>query len=181
MNTRRALIALIACWLLVAGCGVNKSIYVADGETVEAGKATVNGKVTIGSNCQVRGDCRTVNGRVTVGSGSEVGGLQTVNGSIRIANNVSVDGDVATVNGSIRLAENTSVGGEVETVNGSVDCAFSLEVVFRLHKSLNLTMRRLWTYRDSETAAPIISSAVYYVMSSRLSYQTNSPILFSSL
>ena len=97
MNTKRALIALTACCLLVAGCGVNKSIYIADGEIVEGGKATVNGKVTIGTNCQVRGACRTVNGRVTVGSGSEVGGLQTVNGSIKIANDVSVDGDVGTV------------------------------------------------------------------------------------
>lgn len=122
MHTRRVFSALTACILLVAGCGVNKSIRVADGETVNGGRATVNGNVSIGADCTVNGDCRTVNGRVAVGAGSQVGSLQSVNGSIKIAENVSVGGDVGTVNGSIKLAANATVEGEVETVNGSVAC-----------------------------------------------------------
>jgi len=122
MRNVRTLAIFAACTLLVIGCGVNKSIRIADGETVNGGRATVNGNVFIGVDCTVRGDCRTVNGGVTVGSGSEVGGLQSVNGSIKIAENVSVDGEVGTVNGSIRLAENVSIEGDVETVNGSVFC-----------------------------------------------------------
>jgi len=135
MRNIRTLAILTACTLLVTGCGVNKSIQIADGETVDGSKATVNGSVRIGSDCTVRGDCRTVNGRVTVGAGSEVGGLQSVNGSIKIAENVTVDGevgtvngsipgsvitdDITTVNGSIHLSR-TEVGGNLGTVNGSV-------------------------------------------------------------
>ena len=66
MRKIRTLAILTTCALLVAGCGVNKSIHIADGETVEDGKATVNGNVFIGADCTVRGDCRTVNGGVTV-------------------------------------------------------------------------------------------------------------------
>ena len=87
MRNARLLIVFTACTLLIIGCGVNKSIRIADGETVDGGKATVNGNVFIGADCTVRGDCRTVNGGVTVGAGSEVGGLQSVNGSIKIRKN----------------------------------------------------------------------------------------------
>jgi len=119
MKTTRILNLLVGLSLVLAGCGVNKSIHVADGEVLESGRSTVNGNVSIGAGCEVRGACRTVNGRVTVGAGSRVGGLQTVNGSIKLADEVSVDGDLGTVNGSITLAENVTVDGSVDTVNGS--------------------------------------------------------------
>jgi hypothetical protein len=63
MRNSRNLAILTACALLIAGCGINKSIRIADGETVDGGKATVNGNVFIGADCTVRGDCRTVNDR----------------------------------------------------------------------------------------------------------------------
>ena len=123
MRPSRILYVLTACCLVLAGCGVNSSIRIADGEKVDGGKTTVNGGVYIGAGCEVRGTCRTVNGRVSVGANSQVQGLQTVNGSIKLAENVSVEGDLGTVNGSITLAENVSVEGDVDTVNGSFDCA----------------------------------------------------------
>jgi hypothetical protein len=43
MKNRNALSILTACILLIAGCGINKSIHIADGETVSGGRATVNG------------------------------------------------------------------------------------------------------------------------------------------
>ena len=122
MKQQRALVILTACCLILAGCGVNKSIHIADGETVDGGQSTVNGSVHIGAGCEVRGTCQTVNGKVTVGTGSKVGGLRTVNGSVTIANDVAVDDDVGTVNGSIRLAENVLVDGDVGAVNGSIAC-----------------------------------------------------------
>jgi len=120
MTRPRILCALAGLSLVLAGCGINQTIRVADGEILDSGRSTVNGSVIIGADCQVHGSCRTVNGRVTVGAGSKVGGLQTVNGSIRLDESVSVTGDLATVNGSISLANHVSVGGEVETVNGSL-------------------------------------------------------------
>jgi DUF4097 and DUF4098 domain-containing protein YvlB len=128
MKSSRSLVFACAFLLAFAGCGVNKTIRIADGETVEGGRATVNGGVYIGDGCEVRGSCRTVNGRVTVGTGSRVGGLQTVNGSISLSEEVVVDGDLSAVNGSIQLAENVAVRGEVSTVNGTVGVARGGEV-----------------------------------------------------
>jgi len=59
MKPERTLTALIACCLVLAGCGVNKSIHIADGETVDGGKVTVNGSIRIGDGCEVRGNCQT--------------------------------------------------------------------------------------------------------------------------
>ena len=77
MRMTRQLLAVVSLALLFSGCGVNKSIHIADGETVNGGKATVNGNVTIGADCDVRCDCRTVNGRVSVGAQSKVGDFVT--------------------------------------------------------------------------------------------------------
>ena len=41
MRNIRTLAILTACTLLIIGCGVNKSIRIADGETVNGSKATV--------------------------------------------------------------------------------------------------------------------------------------------
>jgi hypothetical protein len=120
MKRPRVLCVLAGLSLILAGCGINQTVRVADGEVLDSGRSTVNGSVIIGADCEVHGTCRTVNGRVVVGAGSQVGGLQTVNGSIRLDETVSVTGDLETVNGSIDLAEHVSVAGGVETVNGSL-------------------------------------------------------------
>ena len=53
MKFSRQLLTVVSLTLLISGCGVNKSIHVADGETVDGGRATVNGNVTIGEDCEV--------------------------------------------------------------------------------------------------------------------------------
>jgi len=119
--------AVVMC-IGLGSCGVNSSITVADGTTLESGRSTVNGGVIIGSDCTVNGNCRTVNGRVTVGDRSRVKSLKTVNGSVRVGDGVTVDGDLEAVNGRIELGSDCTVGGNVETVNGSLSVATGGEV-----------------------------------------------------
>lgn len=113
-------LSLAALFLWACDMSVNRSQYLADGES-SAGMTSVNGSLHIGADCTVKGGCRTVNGRIDVGAGSRVMSLDTVNGSISVGENVTVDGDVDSVNGSVRLGRGSRVLGGVETVNGSLE------------------------------------------------------------
>ncbi len=116
------LVTLVLVTLAVAstGCktGVNRSLRVSDGETVDGGMNTVNGSVRIGRDATVGGTSRSVNGSISVGEGSKVGSLSTVNGSIDIDESVTVDGDLGSVNGSVESGRGSKIDGDVSTVNG---------------------------------------------------------------
>ncbi|MEM7582742.1 MAG: hypothetical protein AAF560_05130 [Acidobacteriota bacterium] len=109
--------------LTLTGCkfGVNRSLRVADGETVEGGMQTVNGSVRIGRDAKVGGASRSVNGGITVGDSSTVGSLSTVNGSIHIAESVRVNGDLGTINGAVESGRGTEVDGDISTINGRLE------------------------------------------------------------
>jgi DUF4097 and DUF4098 domain-containing protein YvlB len=103
-------------------CSVNKSLSVADGETMNTDLNTVNGSVKIGRNCIVKGSSSTVNGSIKVDNSSQVGDLKTVNGSIKLADKIQVTGGMDTVNGSIICLTDNTVTGNIETVNGRIEC-----------------------------------------------------------
>ena len=113
-------IMLILLVLTGCGVGVNRSFHIPDGTTRETGLTTVNGRIDIGSDCSINGDCHTVNGRIEVGDNTEAGDLLTVNGRVTIGAGCTVNGDVGTVNGKAKIGDGTVVHGEVNTVNGSI-------------------------------------------------------------
>jgi DUF4097 and DUF4098 domain-containing protein YvlB len=110
------------------GCdsSINKSVYVQDGERRDSGVNTVNGSITIGNDCVIRGDCRTVNGSIRVGQNSHVQALQVINGNIELLQNVKARDDVATVNGAISLHSGANVTGDVQAINGNLDMDHAL-------------------------------------------------------
>jgi len=120
---RTAFLVIPLAVMLFLGCNfkVNKSIYVDDGESVRSSLNTVNGSISIGTDCRVDGGCRSVNGDIEVGAYSRVEDLQAVNGGIDIEREVVVRGDVESVNGSVYCEEGTEVSGTVSTVNGGID------------------------------------------------------------
>lgn len=107
------LLALTAC------IGVNSSINVADGETVDGNRSTVNGSINVGREARVNGDLETVNGSANIGPGSHVGDVETVNGRIEIADDAAAD-SLETVNGQITIGSGVEITGDVEAVNGKV-------------------------------------------------------------
>jgi hypothetical protein len=118
--------ALIFAFLFLAGtcfclATVNRSIHIADNQTVRGGLSSVNGSIHIGNNCTVGGESHTVNGRVEVGDGSRVDSLRTVNGSIRIGRHVIVDGLIKTTNGSLACEMGSEITRELRTTNGSIE------------------------------------------------------------
>lgn len=120
MKIRATLILNVLVLVLISACdvGVNKTIYVDDGETRRGGINSVNGGVIVGKDCTLKGSCRTVNGRIEIGAGSRVEDLMSVNGSIDVDENVEVRGDVETVNGNISCAAGVAIDGKVQSING---------------------------------------------------------------
>lgn len=123
MKIFRFIALILIALLLITGCnvGVNRTIRISDGETTN-GATTVNGSIYIGNNCTVNGKCTTVNGKIKVGYNSEVKTLTTVNQGISIGKDTTVDGKITTVNGAIKCAEGVRVDGNVSTVNGPITC-----------------------------------------------------------
>jgi DUF4097 and DUF4098 domain-containing protein YvlB len=120
MKTRLTfLFGLLVC---IAACdvGVNKTIYVDDGETHRGGINSVNGGIMVGRNCTLLGSGRTVNGRIEIGTGSRVEDLQSVNGSVDVDENVAINGDIETVNGNITCGAGTEIDGGIMSINGRV-------------------------------------------------------------
>ncbi len=99
---------------------INKNIYVQDGERRNDSINTVNGKITVGSDCVIRGSCRTVNGSIRIGANSQVNDLKAVNGSIVLGENVRIRDDVQTVNGGVSAAAGTKIEGDVQNINGRI-------------------------------------------------------------
>lgn len=114
------LFLIVLLFASACGFGINKTIYVRDGQTKNGSLNSVNGGIIIGKDCSVRGSSRSVNGRIEVGRESEVEDLQTVNGKIRIANDVKIDGDIESVNGSIRCGADAYVDGRITSINGRI-------------------------------------------------------------
>ncbi len=113
----------VALMLFTVGCGdrsVNRSISVADGQTVSNDLSTVNGSIRIGNQASVQGAAQTVNGSIRVGDGSTVTSVKSVNGSITLSAAVTASGDVETTNGSIEMAAENRVEGHVRTTNGRI-------------------------------------------------------------
>jgi len=111
---------LLLALALPALAGVNSSIRVEPGETVDKDLSTVNGQIRIGDGATVRGEAESVNGSIDIGRDVEVDGVSVVNGSIEIGEGTVVDGDVSTVNGQISM-ENGTRAREVATVNGKLN------------------------------------------------------------
>ncbi len=128
---KHSLIALMAFVVLACGVssdtGINKSIFVADGEHKSNGLRSVNGSITVGNEATVDGDCSTVNGRISIGENASVGEVGCVNGSISLDRN-SKAREVGCVNGSIKLGGEVQVDGDVSTVNGSISTKREVEI-----------------------------------------------------
>lgn len=107
--------AIVAC-----DVGVNRTIEVADGETVDKSLNSVNGGIRIGDGATVTGSSRSVNGDVRVGRDARVGALQSVNGGIDVGTETQVGGDIETVNGGIRCERGVEVDGKTQSVNGAI-------------------------------------------------------------
>jgi len=120
---KHSIIAVVSFIIMACGVssdtGINKSIFVADGEHRSNGLRSVNGSITVGNDAIVEGNCSTVNGKITVGENSEVGEVSCVNGGIYLDRGSKID-DVSCVNGSITLGSEVKVKGDVRTVNGSI-------------------------------------------------------------
>jgi DUF4097 and DUF4098 domain-containing protein YvlB len=110
------------------GCdsSINKSVYIQDGERRDSGVNTVNGSITVGNDCVIRGSCRTVNGSIRVGQNSMVEGLQVVNGDIELGQNTKARDDLTTVNGSIVLRPGSKVAGDLSSINGNLELDHAL-------------------------------------------------------
>jgi len=113
-------ILILATALPAAATGINSSIHIESGMTVDEDLSTLNGQIRIDDGATVRGDAESVNGSVEVGRNVRVEGVASVNGDVEIGEGTVVDGDVETVNGSISM-EFGSHAREVGTVNGSVE------------------------------------------------------------
>ncbi len=124
MKTIKFALAILIVSLVFSGCNVsvNRTIRIADGETVEHGPKTVNGSIFIGNHCKILGASSTVNGKISVGDNCRVEDLETVNSGISIGKGTVVEGNVSTVNGSITCSGEVSIDGKISTINGSITC-----------------------------------------------------------
>jgi DUF4097 and DUF4098 domain-containing protein YvlB len=149
-DMKHSILAFTTLLILACGAssdtGINKSLFVADGEHKSNGLRSVNGSISVGNEATVDGNCSTVNGEITIGENAEVGELSCVNGAIKVDRNtrtqeiscvngsidlnseVKADGDVSTVNGAIRSRRETMIAGDMSTVNGDMSTLQSLIV-----------------------------------------------------
>lgn len=144
---KHSAIALMTFVILACGVssdtGINKSIFVADGEHKYNSLSSVNGTITVGNDATVEGNCSTVNGRITIGENTQVGEISCVNGSISIDRNANAK-EVSCVNGSIELGSEVEVDGDLTTVNGSITCRREVEVMGDM-KTVNGDMETVQT------------------------------------
>ena len=124
--------------LVLAGCNVNSSVSLSDGEAYDRDLSTVNGSVRVGDNARLDGDAKTVNGSVTIGKNATIKDASTVNGSVRLSDGVQLRSAEA-VNGSISAGENVMASGFFETVNGKIEVGAGSVVSNRL-ETVNGTM-----------------------------------------
>ncbi|MCF7808678.1 MAG: hypothetical protein K9N38_09175 [Candidatus Marinimicrobia bacterium] len=139
---KHSITAALAIMMMACGAssdtGVNKSIFVGDGEHEQGSLRSVNGSINVGNGARVEGKLSTVNGAIVVGENSEVGEISCVNGeifvdrnssseeiscvngSISIGSEVTIEGDLSTVNGPIKTKLGTKIYGDIGTVNGEI-------------------------------------------------------------
>lgn len=115
-----SLLCLFIFFIFACDIGINRTIYIGDGETKRGDINSVNGSIIIGKECKVLGSSRTVNGRIEVGKQSQVEDLQSVNGGIQVDDGVRVAGDIETVNGGISCGREVEIAGGVKTINGKI-------------------------------------------------------------
>lgn len=120
---RHSVIIALAILMIACGAssdtGVNKSVYVGDGETKRGSMRSVNGSVHVGNEAKVEGNLSTVNGAITVGENSEVGEISCVNGEISVDRNSRAK-EISCVNGSITVGADGEIDGDLSTVNGPI-------------------------------------------------------------
>lgn len=107
--------------VLISGCYINKSHWIADGEVSSGSKSTVNGSIHIGKNSEVKGGCRTINGPIIVGAFSKVEDLETINGNIRVEKGAVVNGDIKLINGNLHCDNGVKIEGDAGTINGKIN------------------------------------------------------------
>ena len=108
---------LISCLLSCGDIQLNKSIEIADGAKHEDDITTVNGSITVGKNCEIKGSCQSINGGIEVGEGSIVSDISSVNGGISIEKNVRVNGEINSINGSLTIKSGTVVTQNIDVIN----------------------------------------------------------------
>jgi hypothetical protein len=113
-----AVLVLFGVW----GCdlSINRNLRIPDGKKSSEGAHSINGAISIGKECNVRGSSGTINGTIEIGEGSSVRSLHSINGAIDVESRVQIRGDIKTINGRIRCAAGTSIKGDIETINGRV-------------------------------------------------------------
>jgi DUF4097 and DUF4098 domain-containing protein YvlB len=119
---RKALVLAIVSLFGVWGCdlSINRDLHIPDGKRCSEGAHSINGTISIGKGCDIRGASRTINGAIEIGEGSHVRSLQSINGTIDVAPLVQIRGDVQTINGRVTCATGAVVQGDIETINGRV-------------------------------------------------------------
>jgi DUF4097 and DUF4098 domain-containing protein YvlB len=129
---KHSVLAMLAFILMTCGVssdtGINKNLFVADGEHKSSGLRSVNGSITVGNEARVDGDCTTVNGEIIIGENSVVGELSCVNGSISLDRSAKAK-EVSCINGSIHLNGEVVIQGDISTVNGSITGKRDVEVL----------------------------------------------------
>lgn len=150
---KHSMIAVVAMVVMACGVssdtGINKSIYVGDGEHKANGLRSVNGTITVGNDAVVEGSCTTVNGKINIGENAEVGEVSCVNGGISLDRNATAE-QISCVNGSIYLGGEVKVEGDVSTVNGSIKCKSEAQIAGNL-ETVN---------GDMETVTTLISGDI---------------------
>ncbi|WP_147306727.1 MULTISPECIES: hypothetical protein [unclassified Wenzhouxiangella] len=116
----RTITALLLALVLGACSALADSFTLADGSTHDGDVSLINGRIEIGSDCEVKGEISNVNGRIQIGGGSRALDISNVNGRIELGEGVAIDGDVSSVNGRIELGRGSRVTGELESVNGQI-------------------------------------------------------------
>ncbi len=128
----RTITALLLALVLGACSALADSFTLADGSTHDGNVSLVNGRIEIGSECEVKGEVSNVNGRIQIGSDSRALDISNVNGRISLGDGVLIDGDVSSVNGRIELGRGSRVTGGIESVNGRISASEGVEIKGRV-------------------------------------------------
>jgi DUF4097 and DUF4098 domain-containing protein YvlB len=119
---RRATVLAVLVLFGVCGCdlSINRNLRIPDGKKSSEGAHSINGTISIGKGCDVRGSSGTINGAIVIGEGSSVRSLHSINGRIDVNAQVRIRGDIKTINGRVECAAGTDIKGDIETINGRV-------------------------------------------------------------
>lgn len=122
MKFKKILYIIIVLCISFAMCmaTVNKSISIADGQTINKGLSSVNGSIHIGENCKISGNCKTINGRIKVNKNCKVRSLKTINGRIKVNETTVVDGRISSINGAVICQKGVGVKEDISTINGTI-------------------------------------------------------------